>query len=198
MLVEDLKRFKDEVVKKAEDSSFVLDFDPDCAEASNIKWSKGVGISFIPYELEMSGVKPSRLTAKEPTSKKNINKYYYVDGRLQKVDIYNAKGEIHGFEYFFYDDRRDYSIKMNRHGERLWLKVIDKEQGEVRKACRVDFDSEFWTLGYDWNQGRLQEILTFSSNSLPGIKIYPVFEEGDLVGLFTLRGEEKIYIYDER
>lgn len=198
MLIEDLKRFKDEVVKKAEYASFVLASDTNCAKASSVKWSKGGGISFIPYELEMSGIKPSRLSAKEPVSKKNINKYYYVEGQLNKVDVYNAKGEIHGFEYFFYDDRRAYSLKMNRHGERLWLKVIDIEQGEVRKACRIDFDSEFWTLGYEWSEGRLQEILTFSSNSLPGIKIYPVFEENNLVGLFTLRGEERIYVYDER
>ncbi|MEB3900377.1 hypothetical protein ODI84_09315 [Pseudomonas putida] len=197
MLIEDLKRFKDEVVKKAEDVSFISTFETGCAEFSQIMWSKG-GISFIPYELEMSGVKPCRLTVKEPASKKNTNKYYYVGGQLKKVDIYNAKGEVHEFEYFIYDDGRVYSLKMNRHGEHLWLKVIDIEQGEVRKACRVDFDSEFWTLGYDWNEGRLQEIMTFSSNSLPGVKIYPVFEEGDLVGLFSLCGEDRIYVYDER
>lgn len=198
MLIEDLKRFKDEVVKKAEGFSFISAFETGCAEFSRVMWSKGVGISFIPYELELSGVKPCKLTVKEPASKKSISKYYYMGERLKKVDIYNAKGEVHGFEYFIYDEGRVYSLKMNRHGERLWLKVIDIEQGEVRKACRVDFDSEFWTLGYDWNKGRLQEILTFSSNSLPGIKIYPVFEAGDLVGLFSLCGEERIYVYDER
>ncbi|MHA7116887.1 hypothetical protein ACX0KM_22460 [Pseudomonas promysalinigenes] len=70
MLLDDLKRFKDEVVKKFKGSSFVLNADTGCAEVSDVKWSKGVGVSFIPYELEMSGVKPSRLTSKEPASKK--------------------------------------------------------------------------------------------------------------------------------
>ncbi|WP_448176654.1 hypothetical protein [Pseudomonas putida] len=83
MLIEDLKRFKDEVVKKAEDASFVLASDTNCANASSVKWSKGGGISFIPYELEMSGIKPSRLSAKEPVSKKKYKQILLCGGAVK-------------------------------------------------------------------------------------------------------------------
>jgi len=196
MLIENLKHLKDEVFERFEDTHFMAAFEPDCDECSKVMWSKGVGISFIPYELEMSGVKPSKMVAKEPANKKNINRYYYFGARLKRVEIFNAKGEVHAFESFIYEGDRVYSLKVNRHGERLWLKVIHIEQGEVLRACRVDSDSEYWAFGYDWSEGCLERILTYSSNSLPGVKIYPVFDEGELVSLCSIFGEQRIVIYD--
>lgn len=197
MLIEDLKRFKDEVSLKLEDRFFVSQFVSGGVDCSKITWSKGPAVSLVPYELEMAGVTPSKILLKEPSVKKNTYKHCYDEGRLQRVDVYNSKGEVHEVEYFIYDGSRVYSLKVNRHGEKLWLKAIELEQELVVRACRVDFDLEFWSFGYEWNGAQLQEILTFSSNSIPGVKVYPAYGENEeLIALYFLNNEEKVYVYE--
>ncbi|WDY60292.1 hypothetical protein [Pseudomonas sp. PSKL.D1] len=196
MTIESLERFKEEITGKLRDSSFTSTFLACETDFTSIAWSKGPAFNLIPFELEMSGVAPCKLTSKEPLAKKYVHKHCYHEGRLFKVDIYDAKGQVYEWEYYIYGEGRVYSLKINRHNEIGWLKAVDLQEGQVVRACRVDFDSEFWTFGYEWDNGRLQEILTLSSNSLPGVKLYPSFVSDNVIeSLYFLRGDQKVLVY---
>jgi len=69
MLIEELRSFKEKVSQKAENEIFLASFGGEDCSCCEVKWSRGVGFSFIPYELEMSGVKPGRFLNKEPDKK---------------------------------------------------------------------------------------------------------------------------------
>lgn len=196
MAIDNLKYFRDAISKKFEDHAFISCFTKARAEVTSVAWSKGPSESLIPYELEMSGVTPCKIAAKEPASKKNAHKHYYSNERLQKIEIHNSKGEVHEVDYFLYDGDLVYSFKQNRHGEQLWLKAVEIDREQPKRACRVDFDSEFWTFGYEWVDTRLQKILTFSSNSLPGVEIYPDYDDGEKPSaLYFFNGEDRVYVY---
>lgn len=192
-----LKLLKDEALRKMEDTSFLSVFEKDYVECTRVLWSKGPAISIVPYELELTGVAPSKMVYKEPLSKKNIFKHYYGDDGVGKIEVYNSGGEVHEFEYFVYFDGRACSLKKNRHGENVWIKIVEIEGGVVVRACRVDFDAEFWSFGYAWHEGVLQEIITLSSNSVPGVHVFPEYGEGrELKGMYFMRGDVKVYLYE--
>lgn len=195
MVLSELEDLKNEALEKMRDASLVSNFLEGGTPIKEL-WSKGPSISIVPYELEMAGVTPSQLSTKEPSSKKNVYRHLYNNNGLQKIEIYNAKGQVHEAEMYSYVGTRIYSLKTNRHAENIWIKIAELDQGNVMRACRVDFDSEFWTFGYQWRDGVLQEILSFSSNSVPGIRIYPEYSEGNgLAGMYFVKDDTKIYVY---
>lgn len=196
MNLDALASFKDEIVRKFEDASFISTFMAEDMGGVKEVWAKGPAKSPIPYELELAGVTPCKFLAKEPAIKKNAHRYLYDDNaRVKKVDIYSARGEPYEVEHYIYEGCRIYALKTNRHGENLWLKAVEYDQDQISRACRVDMDAEFWSFQYEWSERSLQEILTFSSNSVPGVKIYPEYRKNLLVGLYFMRGEERVYIY---
>ncbi|MCY1430913.1 hypothetical protein D9M71_468710 [compost metagenome] len=196
MTLASLECFKDEALKKMEDASFLSVFERDYVGCARVLWSRGPAISIVPYELEMAGVTPSKMNPKEPSSKKNACKHYYSGDGIGKVEVYNSRGELHEVECFVYFDGRVCALKKNRHGENLWLKIAEIENGRVTRACRVDLDAEFWSFEYSWCEGVLQKIVTLSSNSLPGVIVFPEYGEGrELEGMYFMRGDVKVYLY---
>lgn len=198
MNLAELKEFKEEICEKLEDESFQRWLVSVGRQVDTVMWSKGVGTSFIPYELEMAGVSPSKMTAREPANKKSCLKYSYCGNDLVRVDVFNKGSEIHEVEYYNKLNLRVYSLRVNRHDEILWIKAIEMVEGEVVAACRVDSDLEYWTFGYSWSNGQIEKILTYSSNSLPGLNIYPQCStNGHLTGLYFIRDDKKIFVYEK-
>jgi len=75
------------------------------------------------------------------------------------------------------------------------LKAVEYLKENVSKACRVGFESDFWTFGYEWAGSFLEKILTYSSNSLPGVVIYPAYKKDEVVELYFIRNNEKFAVY---
>jgi hypothetical protein len=192
-----LEDLKDEAIKMLADASFLSTFTTHDESIDRELWSKGAAYSIVPFELEMSGVTPSKMSQKVPVNKKNAHRHCYVGSRIDRIEVYNSKGEVHEVERFLHLENRVYAFSTNRHAENLWLKIAEySSEGSVIRSCRVDNDSEFWSFAYDWDLRGLKEITSFSSNSVPGVKIYPEYNAGfELQGMYFLNAGSKVYVY---
>jgi hypothetical protein len=193
---QDLEVFKNQLFAEMKDMSYRDRFETAIDGSSEILWSKGPSYSIIPFELEMSGVAPSVTTSKEPSAKKNAQKLYLCNGKVSSIEYFNAHGVVHEVETFFYSENRCVSVKTNNHGEDLWLKMSELEMGKTARAGRVDFDSEFWTFRYDWEESTVREITTFCSNSLPGVVIYPEYDDAKLKRLYFLNEGKPVDVFE--
>lgn len=196
MSYHDLEVLKNQLFAEMKNISYLDRFASANGGSSEILWSRGPSYSIIPFELEMSGVAPSITMSKEPSAKKNAQKLYLCEGKVLSVEYFNAHGVVHERETFFYSEHRCVSVKTNNHGEDLWLKMSELEMGKTVRAGRVDSDSEFWTFRYDWENGTVKEITTLCSNSLPGVVIYPEYDDARLSRLYFLNEGKPIDVFE--
>lgn len=194
MNYKDLEEFKDEAFSEMEK----LSFDHWSArQVDEILWSKGPSYSLVPLELQLAGVSPAGVGQKEPSNKKNAQKIHLCEGTVMRVDYFNALGVHHETEKFFYGEKRTISLKINSHCEKIWLKISELENGKIRRAGRIDFDSEFWMYRYEWSGDIISEIVSFCSNSLPGVVIYPKYnDKKQLVGLYFKNGDASVNVFE--
>lgn len=194
MNYKNLEEFKDEAFAEMEKLSFD---DWSAPQAEEISWSKGPSYSLIPFELQMSDVSPAGIGLKEPSNKKNAQKIYRCEENVVRIDFFNARGVHHETEKFFYRGGRTISLKINNHGEKIWLKMSELENGKLSRAGRIDFDSEFWMYHYEWDGDIISEILSFCSNSAPGVVIYPGYDEKkQLVRLYFRNGDACVNVFE--
>lgn len=191
-----LEEFKNRVIIEMEKLSFDDWSTPRAEVGQEILWSKGPSYSIVPFELQMSDINPARAELSEPKNKKNAQKIYLSDGNVIRIDYFNARGCHHETEKIFYRENCTLSLKMNNHGEKIWLKVSEFKDKKVVMAGRVDFDSEFWLYRYEWNGDVVSEIISFCSNSVPGIVIYPEYDEHkNVTSMYFRNGDARINVF---
>ncbi|SEQ23817.1 hypothetical protein SAMN03159444_01291 [Pseudomonas sp. NFACC02] len=194
MNYKNLEGFKDEALAEMDELSFD---DWSAPQAAEILWSKGPSYSLVPFELQMSDVSPAGVGLKEPNDKKNAQKIYRCEGNVMRIDYFNARGVHHETEKYLYRGARAISLKINNHGEKIWLRMSELENGKVSMAGRIDFDSEFWMYHYKWDGDVISEIVSFCSDSVPGIVIYPEYnEKRQLVSLYFYKADTRVNVFE--
>lgn len=196
MSVSDLESLKDEAVAMLNDNDVLRFFENDSGY-DHIFFSKGPCFTLLPLELEMSGVTPSKVTDKEPVSKKNLSKHYVRNGAVVKVDSYDSDGVLDETEIVNQVDDRLISLRRNKDDEILSLKVVELGGGKVVRGCRVDGDSEYWAYRYEWKDSLIDAIVSFASNSVAGTVIQVKYNSLSQVSrlFFVVNGKEvNIYI----
>ncbi|UFH49092.1 hypothetical protein [Pseudomonas sp. KNUC1026] len=140
-------------------------------------WSKSPAYTTMPLLMELSGFAPGRVYRTEPKSRKGIFAYYTTQNKVSRSEQYDAKEkllEVVGYEY---TPERIISRKFDKRGtcESLTLTVLADEQPSW--ACRVDSDGEYWCYEYTCNDGRVQNLIAYASNSVPGTVINVEYDE---------------------
>lgn len=191
----DLLALKDEALSKISDENFCAIFFDDSIRGE-VFYSKGPHWTIIPLELEMAGVKPSVIIAKEPVNKKNVSRYYFYGGQLVRIESYNSQGLLEEFEVLRSIDGRLFSLRKNKHNEILWLKIAELNSGKVVRACRVDGDMEYWAYRYSWEGERVEEVISLASNGVAGTVIKVEYDVGLTVArLYFVSGVNEVNIY---
>lgn len=189
---QNLEAFKNQLLAEMKNMSF-HDHEASASDGvSEIFWSIGPSYSIVPLELEMCGLVPSRITAKEPSVKRNAQKIHCCGGQVVSIEYFNDYGIAHAEERFFYSESRYFSLKTNYHKEKLWLKMSELELGKTVRAGRVDHDLEFWTFQYEWSEDTVKEITSLCSNSLPGVVLYPEYMDSELTRLYFVKEGEQV------
>ncbi|MCK8669440.1 hypothetical protein M1M11_31640 [Pseudomonas azerbaijanoccidens] len=195
MSCSDLLALKDEALSKISDENFCANFFDDSIRGE-VFYSKGPHWTIIPLELEMAGIKPSAVIAKEPVNKKNVSKYYFYDDQLVRIESYNSQGLLEEFEVLRLIDGRLFSLRKNKHNEILWLKIAELNSGKVVRACRVDGDMEYWAYRYSWEGERVEEVVSLASNGVAGTVIKVEYDVGLTVArLYFMNGINEVIIY---
>ncbi|MDU8600056.1 hypothetical protein CCL14_26170 [Pseudomonas syringae] len=194
---EDLIAFKNLTLEKLENDDFRKAFLFNTNLDYKVSWSKGPACSIIPLDLEMSGVKPVEFLAQEPKNKKNVYKHYFLDTTLIRIESFDRAGLLSEIETASTDGGIKYSLRKDNFGEVNWLKAVEFEEGLPIRACRIDSDSEFWSYRYKWENMKIVEITTFSSNSTPGIKLSVSYSGEAVNSIFFDNKGSKIFIYNE-
>jgi hypothetical protein len=193
----DLVVLKDDALAKISDENFCAKFFDEFAPGE-VFFSKGASYTIIPLELEMSGVAPSKGFDKEPASKKNLSKYFLHDGQVVKIEGYNSQGLLDEVEFVRFFDGRLCSLRKNKHNEVLWLKIVELKDGMVLRACRVDGDLDYWAYRYNWEGGRVREVVSLASNGVAGTVIKAEYDvDSTVVRLFFLNNGKEVDIYSD-
>ncbi|KPX39697.1 hypothetical protein RA263_27320 [Pseudomonas syringae pv. tagetis] len=194
---DDLIAFKNLTLEHLENNDFQKAFSFNTNLDYKVSWSKGPACSIIPLDLEMSGVKPAEFLAHEPKNKKNVYKNYFLGNTLIRVESFDRMGLLSEIESTKTDSGIRYSIRKNNFGEVNWLKAVEFEKGLPIRACRIDSDSEFWSYRYKWENMKIVEITTFSSNSIPGIRLFVDYSGDAVNSIFFDNKGSKIVIYNK-
>lgn len=162
---------------------------------SSALWSSGPAYTILPLGLELGGSKPSAMSAKEPANKKNIFAYYVEGTNVTSCAIYGATGKKIATESFFADFDYVYSARFDADGVPVRIMEVSLEGGEPKYGCRFEDDGEYWYYEYHYENGVLISMITYSSNSAPGVKLFVEYEAETVVGIYFLRDCSKIYVY---
>ncbi|MDU8429710.1 hypothetical protein RYA99_13990 [Pseudomonas syringae pv. actinidifoliorum] len=192
----DLVNFKNSISKKMADASFLKSFLFFNQQDHTIYWSKGPACSIMPLELEMSGVIPARLLSQEPKNKKNVYKYFFASDALARIESLNRMGLANEVETVMTEGGIKYSLRKNNVGELSWLKAVEFDGGLPIRACRLDADSEYWTYRYTWEDKHIVEITSFSSNSLPGIRLFVDYCKETVSSIYFKNKDSKVTVYN--
>lgn len=161
-------------------------------------WSKGPSYALVPLESELCGFAPSRRLKTRPASDRNLYEYRLAGGHFIEATSRNRDGVTDQTQVFFSEHDALYSLRFDNEMLPISMSKATMDNGIITSALRVDVDGDYWHYDYLREQGQITQMIANCSNSPPGFVLHVTYEDDQLAGIHTLRGEERIYTYQRK